>query len=659
MKIVFPGPELKLLVELRVNFGRRLLSSSAQAQAAGRNRRNVSVSRVVNTREYYVKDTSGFELEVLPLLLRLLLRDSVPFQLLSFFMNPRELLKFLKDLHLLDDSDGSPSSGVISASFIGIVVAISGNVLISLALNCQKLAHKRLEDQRERKWNHERLVSPTRRGSRLNRELLVEDIEEREDGQRSDENDEEQTRVQSPTSDDEDSQDNPSPRHAPRHSRLNARIAPHSEAALLLETEPLLFDTWSANGSSRPRQGSLHEYGTARRSVFQRLFPSRAQSSKPAGSDTGIRDANIVVVPAEIYTPNGSSPLHSHRDTRLKFADDNRQQYYDGNGTEYLKSKLWWLGFSLMNIGELGNFISYAFAPASIVAPLGTFALIANCFFAPLMLKENFHKRDLFGVALSILGAVTVVLSANPSDTRLTPAGLLEAIKQPIFIVLTSVYVSGVITLVWLSSQKIGREHVFVDVGACALFGGFTVLSTKAFSSMLTLEWWGIVSEWITYPILVVLVGTGVGQIIFLNRALMKFDSKIVIPTQFVLFNLSAIVGSAVLYGDFRSMTLHQLVTFGYGCGATFAGVFILTWGTGVGPGDAESATNVDRGRPQIILPSPPRRQESARPILRGRASTLSLVGFSPAQRVLLVRTPPSNEQLPLPRIRAQSVSDV
>ncbi len=25
-----------------------------------------------------------------------------------------------------------------------------------------------------------------------------------------------------------------------------------------------------------------------------------------------------------------------------------------------------------MNVGELGNFISYAFAPASVVAPLGT-----------------------------------------------------------------------------------------------------------------------------------------------------------------------------------------------------------------------------------------------------------------------------------------------
>lgn len=31
-----------------------------------------------------------------------------------------------------------------------------------------------------------------------------------------------------------------------------------------------------------------------------------------------------------------------------------------------------WIGFTLLNVGELGNFLSYAFAPASVVAPLGT-----------------------------------------------------------------------------------------------------------------------------------------------------------------------------------------------------------------------------------------------------------------------------------------------
>lgn len=34
-------------------------------------------------------------------------------------------------------------------TFIGIVVAVSGNVLISLALSLQKLAHKRLQESKQ------------------------------------------------------------------------------------------------------------------------------------------------------------------------------------------------------------------------------------------------------------------------------------------------------------------------------------------------------------------------------------------------------------------------------------------------------------------------------------------------------------------------------
>lgn len=157
-----------------------------------------------------------------------------------------------------------------------------------------------------------------------------------------------------------------------------------------------------------------------------------------------------------------------------------------------------------------------------------------------------------------------------------------------------------------------------------------------------------------------VLIGTAVGQIMYLNRALMKFDSKIVIPTQFVLFNLSAIIGSAVLYGDFRRATLHQVVTFLYGCLATFAGVFMLTWAStrtrekqqdDEEHGAAEPTHN--SRKPDVIL----RRSVSVNPalatavasniqvvrpapLLRAKTSSLTqasvnLIGLSPAQRLL------------------------
>ncbi|KAJ3318395.1 hypothetical protein HDV06_003080 [Boothiomyces sp. JEL0866] len=41
----------------------------------------------------------------------------------------------------------------------------------------------------------------------------------------------------------------------------------------------------------------------------------------------------------------------------------------------YLKAKFWWLGMAIMTLGELGNFAAYGFAPAVLVAPLGTVAL--------------------------------------------------------------------------------------------------------------------------------------------------------------------------------------------------------------------------------------------------------------------------------------------
>lgn len=54
---------------------------------------------------------------------------------------------------------------------------------------------------------------------------------------------------------------------------------------------------------------------------------------------------------------------------------DSPDQDEEDQGSEretYLKSKLWWFGLLLMAIGESGNFLSYGFAPASVVAPLGT-----------------------------------------------------------------------------------------------------------------------------------------------------------------------------------------------------------------------------------------------------------------------------------------------
>lgn len=256
------------------------------------------------------------------------------------------------------------------------------------------------------------------------------------------------------------------------------------------------------------------------------------------------------------------------------------------------------------------------------------------------------------------MGAITVVLSSNTSNSRLGPDALLGAISQRPFLVYSCIYVAGASVLATLSEGEIGKTWVFVDVGLCALFGGFTVLSTKAISTLLTMVSIKMFTEWLTYPILFVLVFTGLYQVKYLNRALMRFDSKVVIPVQFVFFTLSAIIGSAILYGDFKKATFHQLVTFLYGCAATFAGVFIIAWapsnvdkaevtGDEVGQGmDSASLLTEDDRLPFGSLGRRRRTQfpiNGARelPILRHRPSSVSIMGISPAKHLLMVCTPP------------------
>lgn len=249
----------------------------------------------------------------------------------------------------------------------------------------------------------------------------------------------------------------------------------------------------------------------------------------------------------------------------------------------YLRSPTWWLGIILMTIGETGNFLAYGFAPASIVSPLGVVALISNCLIAPLMLKERFRQRDFWGVLVAVAGAVTVVLSAKQNETKLGPGELWQHyIKRWEFLTYVIITVVCIVVLMILS-PRYGTRTILVDIGLVGLFGGYTALSTKGVASLLSTSLYKAFTYPILYPLVLILVASAVMQIRYLNKALQHFDSTQVIPTQFVLFTLSVIIGSAVLYRDFESTTADQATKFIAGCLLTFFGVYLITSGRGNG----------------------------------------------------------------------------
>jgi hypothetical protein len=244
-----------------------------------------------------------------------------------------------------------------------------------------------------------------------------------------------------------------------------------------------------------------------------------------------------------------------------------------------------------MCLGEIGNFMAYGFAPASIVSPLGVVALISNCVIAPIMLKEKFRQRDAWGVLIAIAGAVVVVLSASSSEEKIGPHDIWVMITRWEFELYLGLTACLIIALMWVSHMY-GSRTILIDVGLVALFGGYTALSTKGVSSLLSFTLWHVITFPITYLLVFVLVFSALMQIRYINRALQRFDSTQVIPTQFVLFTLSVIVGSAVLYRDFENYTAERASKFVSGCLMTFLGVYFIT--SGRVRADDESSFSID-----------------------------------------------------------------
>ena len=250
-----------------------------------------------------------------------------------------------------------------SASLIGIAVAISGNILISLALNCQKLAHLRLS--RERRSRASRTANGHGRGRKTNGRLSLaklagrsfesvreESITENPESRSFDrDRDEERIRFLSPEIANEDTNnDIPFP-------ELETPIRPHRRNSHNFEEEPLLSSVTSTPhgsirsviplyGTKASSRAASHTDETSRHSrrrsassphILTRIFSSGAKG-KSRAEDVDL-EASSIPVDVHLRGEDGVCPTPRSA-TKIKISEPAQK---DGNESDYLKSKLWYL----------------------------------------------------------------------------------------------------------------------------------------------------------------------------------------------------------------------------------------------------------------------------------------------------------------------------
>nr|KAI1268839.1 DUF803-domain-containing protein [Xylariaceae sp. FL1019] len=248
-----------------------------------------------------------------------------------------------------------------------------------------------------------------------------------------------------------------------------------------------------------------------------------------------------------------------------------------GEGYGYLKNWLWWTGMSLMILGEILNFVAYAFTEAILVTSLGALSVVICTVLSAIFLKERLSLVGKVACFLCIVGSVIIVLNAPEQSSVSTIQEMQHYVIAPGFLSYTGVIILGALFLAFWVGPRYGKKNMFTYISICSWVGGLSVVATQGLGAAIVAQIGGKsqFNQWFLYVLLVFVVGTLLTEIIFLNKALNLFNAAMVTPTYYVYFTSTTIITSAVLFRGFKG-TATEIITVVFGFLTICSGVILL-----------------------------------------------------------------------------------
>uniref|UniRef100_A0AAV2J8A3 Magnesium transporter n=1 Tax=Knipowitschia caucasica TaxID=637954 RepID=A0AAV2J8A3_KNICA len=246
----------------------------------------------------------------------------------------------------------------------------------------------------------------------------------------------------------------------------------------------------------------------------------------------------------------------------MRLPNDGSTRAGDG-GHGYLKDWLWWGGLLTMGAGEVCNFVAYAFAPATLVTPLGALAVIISAVLASHLLGEVLNLIGKFGCLLCVLGSVLLVIHAPQEQEVTSLQEMSDKLLEPGFLVYVILVLLSAAALILVAAPRCGKTHILVYLSICSLLGAFTVSSTKGLAIALQtgIHDYKVFANPLTYILVLTLVLSILAQVNYLNKSLDVFNTQMVYPIYYVLFTSVVLCTSIILFQEWSSMSPVNVAT--------------------------------------------------------------------------------------------------
>lgn len=190
-----------------------------------------------------------------------------------------------------------------------------------------------------------------------------------------------------------------------------------------------------------------------------------------------------------------------------------------GEGYGYLKNGWWWTGMTLMIVGEICNFVAYAFTDAILVTPLGALSVVVTTILSSIFLKERLSFVGWVSCAICIMGSVIIVVNAPQQSAVKDIQEMQHYVIAPGFLSYAGVIIVGCLCVIFFVAPRYGKKSMLVYLTVCSLIGGLSVVATQGLGAAILAQVNGEsqFTHWFLYVLFVFVICTLLTEIIYLN----------------------------------------------------------------------------------------------------------------------------------------------
>ncbi|CAJ0580897.1 unnamed protein product, partial [Mesorhabditis spiculigera] len=245
-------------------------------------------------------------------------------------------------------------------------------------------------------------------------------------------------------------------------------------------------------------------------------------------------------------------------------------------GFGYLREWMWWMGVITMGLGEACNFAAYAFAPASLVTPLGALSVLVTAMLSSRMLKERLNLLGKIGCAVCLLGSTVIVIHSPKEEEVASMADLALKMKDAAFLLYVVAIILVTIFVIVYVCPRYGHSNILCYISVCSLIGSLSVLSVKGLGLAIkeTLSGNQQFTNLLTYFWLFSVIACVSVQLVYLNKALDIFNTSMVTPIYYVFFTTFVILASSILYKEWSCLGASDVLGNLIGFLTTIIGIF-------------------------------------------------------------------------------------